>query len=374
MKEKNNIDFFDLWNASILESFKNRFDKQQFFKSIKDFPNQIIKSFDIENKCYRKNSKKFNSIYKNIESILICGMGGSAIGAEFAKAVLLDNLKVPIFINKSDTIPAWVNDTTLVIISSYSGNTYETIDSFNKAKQKTGKIILISSKSKGILNEYFLDSDNYITVDIPSGLEPRCALGYMSATIILILARLELIDSPKKTKMHLKQSVLELNDIDKLNNYKCNPMIAISHRIKNMIPVIYGSENLTSVSALRFKNQLQENAKMIAFSNNFPEINHNEVEGWNSPFKNLFIIWLKDSFVNEKNCRGINSGFELLNNSNFKQEIISLKNKHTYKTNRIATLYKTIYFLDWVSYYSALLNNVDPSLINNIKYIKKTNH
>ena len=370
MNKEKKADFFTLLNSNVFKSLRNRFDKNNMFKSISDFKHQIIKSFGIESKWYRENSESINTISNNVDSILICGMGGSAIGGELAKIILFEHINIPILINRSNNIPNWVNDKTLIIISSYSGNTYETVESFHQSRKKTKKIISISSEL-GIINDYSLEF-GYPIINIPSGLQPRCALGYISSIIILVLARLNLVDSSKRLRMQLKESVRELNDVDRMLNNKNNPILSISHKIRNSIPIIYGIENSTSIAAIRFKNQLQENAKMISFCNNFPEINHNEIESWNNRSAEFFIIWLQDPFLDKKDNKAINAAFELIDNLKINQEIIILENKHTSKNNKLARLYKIIYFLDWVSYYLALLNNVDPISIKNIEFIKKS--
>ena len=135
MKTSPGIDFFKLWNLTILNKKKSRFDKHNMFKSIKDFPSQIIKSFDIESKFYKQNSKNIKNISNNIESILICGMGGSAIGGDILRVLIKDEIKIPLFVSRHYVLPNWVNEDTLVICSSYSGNTEEigTINSiFNR--------------------------------------------------------------------------------------------------------------------------------------------------------------------------------------------------------------------------------------------------
>ena len=169
-------------NINISE-LKNDFDNKNMFDAIYSFPSQIKESFDIEMKCYNENIKNFQSISNDINSILICGMGGSAIGGEFARILLLQAAEVPVIINRSSIIPNWVNDKSLIIISSYSGNTYETIDAYEKARQKTSKILVISSKM-GLLNKYCLQY-NHIIINIPLGLQPRCAFAYTSSMIIL---------------------------------------------------------------------------------------------------------------------------------------------------------------------------------------------
>lgn len=370
MNKKNKFIFFNILNSNFIKSLKRRFDKNNMFKSISDFKNQIIKSFDIESKWYIENQKKINNFSNDIDSVLICGMGGSAIGGELAKIMLSDDTIVPISINRSSTIPNWVNNKTLILILSYSGNTYETIESFYKSIKKSKKIIAISSNS-GIINN-LCSKYKCPIVNIASGLQPRCALGYISAITILILIRLGLTKSSRRIKQQIKESVRELNHVDRELNNNNDSILSISYKIKKSIPIIYGFENTTSIAALRFKNQLQENAKILSFSNSFPEINHNEIESWHHNSDNFFILWINDSFISEKDAKAFNAAFNLIESFNINQQVIELTNKYTSDNNKIAKLYKTIYYLDWISYYVALLNNTSPISINNIKSIKKS--
>ncbi|MAP61965.1 MAG: hypothetical protein CMF82_03340 [Candidatus Marinimicrobia bacterium] len=371
MNKKNKFDFFELLNSKVIKSLKLRYDKQNMFKAIKGFKNQISESFAIESDWYGKNKKILNSIMSNkIDSILVCGMGGSAIGGEVARTMLIDKLLVPISINRSNSIPNWVNDRTLVMILSYSGNTYETIDSLKHSAKKTKNIIAISCQS-GKIDNICLKND-YPIVHLPPKLQPRCALGYISSIMILVLVRLNLVSSTQKIKSNLQGSISEFSEIDTLNNSSNNPMLILSRKIYNLTPVIYGIENSTSIASLRFKNQLQENAKMTSFCNNFPELNHNEIESWRIPENNFFVIWLKDQSLDEKSAMFLQKSYSLLDNLGIKQEIICLDNGETIPNNKIARLFKLIYFLDWVSYYAALLKGVDPISINNIKYIKNS--
>lgn len=371
MNTNTKSDFLKSWNRTILESLKIRFDKNNMFESIRGFKNQITESFIIESDWYEKNKKIIDSIKSNnINSILVCGMGGSAIGGEVAKTMLFNNMTVPISINRSNSIPNWVNNNTLVIILSYSGNTYETIDSFFQSIKKTTNIISVSTQL-GKINKFSLANDLPI-INIPSGLQPRCALGYISSIMILLLVRLNLVEKPKRIKSDLAESIVELKDVDRMNNMIDNPMLLISHQIKDTKPIIYGVENSTSIAAIRFKNQLQENAKMNSFCSDFPEINHNEIESWRNYNNLFFIIWLKDECLDQKSTFLMNKTVDLISDLGIKQESILLNAKGGSNSNKIAKLFKLIYFLDWISYYTALLNSVNPISINNIESVKNS--
>jgi len=362
-------------DINTISKLRKSFDKKDMFGLIHSFPYQIKESFDIEMSCYNKNIENFQVVSQNISSVIICGMGGSAIGGEFARIALMESGRVPIIINRSNIIPDWVNDKTLVIILSYSGNTYETIDAYNKAKLRTTKIITISSTG-GLLDKY-CSENNHIRIDIPSGFQPRCALGYISSMTILLLMRLNLIENYKEIKKQLKLVP------ESLKSMNLDEAVSLADYLNNTTPIIYGRENYSSVVALRFKNQLQENSKMMAFSNNYPEINHNEIVGLNTNGNNFAILWLQDSFSsdNSKVGKSISAANEIIDQLGITRHSLFLnnlgqqnnydENPKTSKSYKLSALYESIYFLDWVSYYLALLNNVDPSSIKNIEHIKK---
>ena len=136
-----------------------------------------------------------------------------------------------------------------------------------------------------------------------------------------------------------------------------------------MCPVIYGSEDLTWVAALRLRGQLQENAKMLAFHNSVPEQNHNEIEGWTcNPgiLETKCIIWLKDESDHQRSKKRMEITSELLKNQAGKQFFISQSG-----SSKLLRLLKLIHFNDWVSYYCALFNKVNPSPVHRIMNLKQ---
>jgi len=189
--------------------------------------------------------------------------------------------------------------------------------------------------------------------------------------------RLNLIENYKEIKKQLKLVP------ESLKSMNLDEAVSLADYLNNTTPIIYGRENYSSVVALRFKNQLQENSKMMAFSNNYPEINHNEIVGLNTNGNNFAILWLQDSFSsdNSKVGKSISAANEIIDQLGITRHSLFLnnlgqqnnydENPKTSKSYKLSALYESIYFLDWVSYYLALLNNVDPSSIKNIEHIKK---
>ena len=332
-------------------------DESNMKLAIAQFPDQISKSFDI------MKSWNLQKIYKDINNILIIGMGGSAIGGDVARVIAQNDCSLPIFVNRSYNIPDWVGANTLVIASSYSGNTEETLSAFNQCKQKQSSIIVITTGGdiENYAKQYQLDR-----ILVPSGYQPRAALGFSFTCILILLNKLGFISD--KIIETLYDVIDPLKSISIQMQKDNNEAFKIAEQVYKTCPIIYGSEDLTWVAALRFRGQLAENSKMLAFHHSFPEQNHNEIEGWTcnqSIMDNMSIIWLKDI----SDHAGVKSRMRISSMLLDLKAGLQIKIKQD-GLNRIHRLIKLIHFTDWVSYYAALLNNVDPTPVNRIQELK----
>ena len=164
----------------------NKIDKSNMFQSIWDFPENIIDAVKLS------ESIVLNNIYDGVNKIIIAGMGGSAIGGDVVNSLIKEDIKFPYFVNRGYDIPAWTDSSTLVICSSYSGNTEETISVLNKAKSVNAKVIGITTG--GTLESLCIES-NYDHIIIPSGLQPRAALAFSFIPLLYILKKSGLIQA-----------------------------------------------------------------------------------------------------------------------------------------------------------------------------------
>ena len=334
-----------------------KLDQSDMRGAITGFPNQIKKSFSI------MSSWVPHKKYRDIQNIMVLGMGGSAIGGDVARVLAQNACTVPIFVNRSYNIPEWVGSKTLILASSYSGGTEETLSAFAQCRERDCPIIVLSTGGTitDYAGEYDLDK-----ITIPGGYQPRAALGFSFSLILILLSRLGfvqnyIIEIVEKSIESLKSLSIEMNKAE-------NKALTIAENIHTTCPIIYGSEDLTWVAAVRFRGQLAENAKMLSFHHHFPEQNHNEIEGWtvNPDIMNRFsIIWLKD----EDDHPGIQARMRisatlLESNAGSQIEISQLG------ANRVERLLKLIHYTDWISYYAALLNNVDPTPVKRIQELK----
>jgi glucose/mannose-6-phosphate isomerase len=293
---------------------------------------------------------------REVDSVLISGLGGSGIGGSMAFDLFSQECKVPIAVNKDYFIPAFVNSKTLVIISSYSGNTEETVSAYHQAKKKGACIVVVSSGGQILADAV---QSQIMNVQLPGGNPPRTCLGYSFVQIVSILEKFELIVSG---------STLQMNSIsDFLKNEKdeiFQESFGVANKIANKIPVIYGS-NLTESIALRFRQQLNENSKILCWHHVFPEMNHNELVGWTKENNDLAVLILRTDFDNPR----VNRRMEICKDI-FKKYTHNLLEIHAKGDRFITQAFYLIHFTDWVSWHLAELNQVDAIEVNVIDFLK----
>ena len=315
------------------------------YNKIKDFPKQISDTID------NTNSLSINSDY---DKVVIVGMGGSAIAGLIVKDLLP---QINIVIERNYIPNTSINQNTLVIVSSYSGNTEETLSYYHSAKELTNNIFGITSGGK-LLEA--LKNDNKSYYILPEGYPPRSATGYA----LTVLVRL------------LDSSLLEDISVDLLQNYSDQLSLEestahiLAKKIYSTIPIVVTEESLTSIS-FRLKSQLNENSKMLSYNITLPEMNHNEIVGWQGKEidKNaLSLVWIDIRY--NKNIKRMN-----ITNNILKDRVAS--NNHIDVPSEIAShcLASCLYlvnYVDWLSYWCAYSHNVDIMNIDNIDTLKKS--
>ncbi len=335
-------------------------DSFKMFEHLKAFPNQILKSLEISEKApiFRNNNKKF----------CILGIGGSAIAGDLLQSYFRNSNydNVEIFVNRNYILTKNIDNQTNVIVSSYSGDTEETIEAYNIAKRYTKNIIGITSGGK--LAE-ILPNEGYEIILIPGGLQPREALGYSFFTLMLVLTKSFENDFEKK---QLKTKLINLfhflkKKAEEYSNLEANQALELANDIQNKLVLIYSCEETLSSVATRFKAQLQENAKQLAFASVLPEMNHNEINSFINPkdlIPRIVAIFLKDVNDYPKNQKRIEATFSILSENVFTKILKSEEKDFLFR------MFDLLYLLDWVSFYSAILNGIDPTPIPIIKKLK----
>jgi glucose/mannose-6-phosphate isomerase len=296
-----------------------------------------------------------------IKNIVIFGMGGSAISADIAQSLFQS--KIPISVVKDYHLP-YIDESTLCIALSYSGNTEETVTCLQKALKSTSYIAAVTSggKVKEIVDTKFL------WLEIPSGLPPRSAIGHLFFALIKILEIFEIIHShseeAKSVTANLMQKAGSLC-LKTETNY--NLAKSSAETIFNKIPIIYSSNPRLNPIAYRWKCQINENAKYPAFSHTFPEMNHNEIEAWENSnlSKNFIPIFLRFFEEEKQYSKRIEAFKKLLDKDN-----ITYLEFYGDGNNDFSRMFSLIYLGDMISYYIGILNNIDPTEIKYIDFLK----
>ena len=302
----------------------------------------------------------------NPENILIAGMGGSAIAGEILRDWLKEKLFLPINVCKDYTLPGYVNKNSLVFVLSYSGNTEETLSIFRAAKQRECNIISITSG--GQLKE-LCKKQQVPKVIIRNGLQPRVALPYLFFPLPILMEKLGILSNVRN---ELEEAIKNIELICEANapnipTHK-NKAKQLAIELLDSIPVIYGFRQYSSV-AYRLKTQFNENSKIPSKSNYFPEINHNEIVGYEAPkkfFEKQAIILLRDS----KEPPEIRKRIEITTDLVFKH-VMKILELWAEGEGKLTKMFSVLCMGDFVSVYLAILQNKDPTPVDIITKIKR---
>ncbi len=338
-------------------------DKSDMLGLLTEFPKQCAKAKEIGEAFSIKRD-----YIAGCNKILFTGLGGSAIGADLIRTYLADEAKLPIFVNRNYTLPNFVSGDTLVVASSYSGNTEETISAYADAKRRGARLIAITSG--GQLAD-MARADNIPLLAIPGGLPPRAALGYSFFPSLALLSKIG-IASDKSGEI---DSAIRL--MDELGEDKIGPKAAakdnlaktLARRLYGKFPIIYGGQDHIDSVVIRWRGQLAENSKTLASSHVFPEMNHNEIVGWENPkkvFGDLIVLCLRDSLDHPRTKKRMDITRRIIEKDGV--EYIEVESIGRSLLERIFSL---IYIGDFVSFYLAALNNVDPTPVDRVTYLKK---
>lgn len=349
---------------SILDSTQTieKIDQGDMRRVLEGFPEQCRQAFELaQGFSVAKN-------FAGVKNIVFCGMGGSAIGAELVSFYLRNEIKLPVIVNREYSLPAFVDEHSLVIFSSYSGNTEETLSAYSDALARKAKIVALTSG--GSLAESAA-SHGVDCLLVPQGFPPRGALGYMCLPLLSLLTKARLIQDKEaeinETILLLERLKKELFGID--IKTELNPAKQLAQKSYNKFCVIYaGSEHLGGV-VTRWRGQLAENSKMLSSSHVLPEMNHNEIVGWQYPqalLKDFEVIILRDKEEHPQVKKRIEISKELLQKDGVSIEEISSKG-----AGLLARVFSLIYLGDFVSFYLAILNKEDPTPVKRVEYLKK---
>jgi glucose/mannose-6-phosphate isomerase len=344
-----------------------KLDKSDMHHKITHMPEQIYMSY---HQAVIHKPAKFPKIKKHdVHHVVICGMGGSAISGDIAQAMFNDS--VPITVVRDYRLP-YIDHHTLCIIISYSGNTEEAISCLEEAIEHNAIIAAITSG--GVIKK--LVNRKYLWIEVKDGFAPRASIGYLYSSLLKILEICDIIPDQNETVNELVATLMQ--KCDKLCNKtetKKNLAKSSAEAIFGKMPIIYCSNPDLIPVAYRWKCQINENAKYPAFYHTFPEMNHNEIEAWDTTnlSKNFIPIFLRRFDDDEQYKKRVDVFQDMLKKAKIKfLEFFGDGALHKDNYDEwyfdLPVMFSLIYLGDIISYYLAILNDVDPTAIKYIDY------
>lgn len=319
---------------------------------VKQFPQLLLEGIELS-----KNST-LNNTDKQIQNIVICGMGGSGFGGRLVYDWLYDKIDVPINVIQRYNIPSYVNKNTLFIASSYSGNTEETIAATRKAINKNA--IVIGITSGGLLSEMCTDK-KLDCITLTTGLPPRAALPMSIVQLIFILQKFNILQDDLLKEVELASNWL-------FNQYKSIHQSAkkIAKNIHDKHIMIYTDAQMESV-AIRARQQLNENAKILCTHHIIPEMNHNELVGWTGGTSNYATLFLLHDQTSVQNLKRFKYSDYIINQKTNNIYSYTAKNNNAVK-NTLAL----IYLVDIISVEIAKIKGIDATEVKVIEGLKES--
>ena len=316
---------------------------------VAEFPSQMKEALDIATTFNLETTPEF-------ENVLICGLGGSGIGATILSQLIGAEANRPILVSKDYTIPAFVNAKTIVIACSYSGNTEETLEALDAAIESGAQIMCITSGGKLL---EMANENGWPHIQIPGGYPPRSAFGFSSVQLFRLAECLNLVSSNWKAEMTSAMEMIERNQEEISNSGR-----DLAEQLEGKLPIIYSSNWLEGVG-IRWRQQINENAKMLCWHHCYPEMNHNELVGWRNSDEKLAVLMLKSNLDHSRVAKRM----EL-------SETIYRKytpNVHVINPEGSTSIEQAIFLIhlgDWMSVHLADLRDSDSTEVKVIDWLK----
>ncbi|HEY48493.1 MAG TPA: bifunctional phosphoglucose/phosphomannose isomerase [Dehalococcoidia bacterium] len=336
-----------------------RLDPMEMRERIRELPQQCLQAWQ------KGLDLKLPTDYSNMQKLVILGMGGSAIGGDLLRHLYTEG-KALIFIDREYDLPPLVDADTIVVASSYSGRTEETLSAFTQAMETPAKKLVLTTGGELKALAEHNDIPVY-TIDYVA--QPRAALAHSFFPLLGICQNLGIISDKSADVAEMGEVLENLQvTIDDTCATSHNPAKQLAAKLHNHMVIIYSAGILSPV-AQRWKTQINENSKAWAFYEIFSELNHNAVVGYEFPpemAEKAFIVLLRSQHLHRRILRRYEVTTEVLSQAKVSHETVDAIGE-----SALSQMMSLILFGDWVSYYLALLYEVDPSPVKVIDYVKK---
>lgn len=316
---------------------------------VHDFPQQLREALVI--------ARKFQvSAVPDFDNVLICGLGGSGIGGTIMAQLIADECPYPIVTSKGYSIPAFVDERTLLIACSYSGNTEETLESLEEARERAAQVVCVSSGGK--LSQ-LASEHGWPLISLPSGFPPRAAFGFSLIQLFKVASTYGLIRDGWQVFIERSIEAL-LRDQERISNAARQLAESVQHRL----PVLYSADWLEGVT-VRWRQQINENSKMLCWHHVYPEMNHNELVGWRAENHDLAVIFLMSNFDHDRIVRRME-----LTETVFRTYTPHVHHVTAKGDTRIEQALYLIHIGDWMSVHLAELRGSDAVEVKVIDWLK----
>jgi glucose/mannose-6-phosphate isomerase len=320
------------------------------YQMIGDYPLQFAKGFDLA---------MLIDIKRPVDKIILTGMGGSALSGDLINIAFPNDLKQLIQVSRSYEISSPLDEKTLVIANSFSGNTEETLSAYRQAASAGAQVVAIASGGK--LEELaHLDGVQFIKVVKESAnFQPRMSTGYIFAILTALLIKAGHL--PIWIEKEVREMGLQLPDINTEGKGK-----QLGESLFNTIPIIYTSDSYWPIARIA-KIKLNENAKVPAFWNYLPEMSHNELVGFTNTRDNYRIVMLRDPDEDPRISQRMEVTADVLRSQGIglKATIWDMEGN-----TRLLKIFSTLMIMDWASYFLALQIGIDPTPVKLVEDFK----
>ncbi len=307
------------------------------------------------------------SVSGNIRFLLVTGLGGSAIAGDLVRSIAGRELKIPLLVNRDYELPGYVDENCLVFACSYSGNTEETLSAYEQARRAKASVVCITSGGR---LEALAKRDSYPALSLPGGLPPRAALGYSLFTLLGAMESLRFLPDMSAATDETLDLLKRLSArYGAASPESSNPAKSLAQSLHGKIAAVYGSNAILDAAAYRWRSQIAENSKNLAFHHVLPEMNHNELVGWQLPpeaLNNVGVVFLRDQSDHPQVQRRFELTRELIDG-----KAGALHDVWSEGKSLLARIMSIVYLGDFVSLYLAYLNNTDPTPVQAIDYLKQ---
>jgi glucose/mannose-6-phosphate isomerase len=314
------------------------------------FPDNIIEALKIA------ENASIQPLAGNVTNVVICGMGGSGIGGKIVSQWISKYAQLPVLFAQDYSLPAFVGPNTLVIGSSYSGNTEETLIALLEAKERGSRVIGICSG--GDLKS-FCERNQYDCVVVPGGNPPRTALAFSMVQLTSIFVKLGMAPKELLEEIKLGHQLI----VNSLADIQAEAK-QIAGKLFGKIVGVYAGADYEGV-AIRAKQQFNENSKELCWQHVIPEMNHNELVGWGDGNERFAALFIHTDDLNKRNERRFNISVDIVRTKTPHVVLIEAKGK-----TQIQKSIYLIHLIDWTSLYWSDLKDGDPIEIRVIDYLK----